>query len=293
MNVNKLITKSVISDYTPSQVNDYYTLLEQLEFIKQLLQKYPSTQFFYTTQSYSSSATTMAQSRITLNGRTIAVGDFIFSTITNTKNQLGLWQVTGFSGTAVNVQFIGNLAEQGTVTAGNIYNLLEGSDTIVADLNEEGTAVELHLDNEVLNDITNSLKKPLYVGLDHLVGVTNDNGNVVQKNVTIGDGLQIKDKVLTSKSYNHVIKYNVNIDGIGLNTFFNIINNSNTPFTVTTIPRGKYFGGITNVGSSDTYKLIVLTKYETEDSYMQADIYSQEQVWKSSITGIIDTVEEL
>lgn len=284
MDINKLITKSVIDDYSPSQVNNYYTLLEQLEFIKQLLQKYPSTQFFYTSRSYAKTATVFASSNVTLNGRKIAVGDFIFSTITGTDEELGLWQVTGFSGSSIVVYYIGDLAKQGekgergepalyplksltygdekpvigtgiapgldslsreplngeysifpvkyatgtymviadwnkettpdgrylfrvknfipvSITATDVYSMLEGSESIVCDLNEDETAVEIHLDNDVINEITNSLKKPLTVAEPTLIAVDNVDGSVVQNNITVGRSLILQNNKLMSNIF--------------------------------------------------------------------------------------------
>lgn len=277
MNINKLLTKPVIEDYNPSQVNNYYTLLEQLEFIKQLLMKYPAQQFFNVKNPLSDSATSVSKTSVITSGRQVNVGDILFVESSN-DGALGLFKINSILETTYGIQYLGritgtqdteiplayispviykmsdsilsgtthfslantvlnrkpvindlvfmpfassdgvncgglvSITSVGTTsftarvralftyptTARDVYNFLEGSETIVADLNEDETAVELHLDNEINNKITNSLQKPATLAEDILVGCSTGNGSPVQTNVKIGSGLQFQNGTLSA-----------------------------------------------------------------------------------------------
>lgn len=79
--------------------------------------------------------------------------------------------------------------QAGGVTPQSLYENLEGSETVVVDLNEDETAVEIHLDNDVTTKIENSLQKPLTTPTEQeLVGIDTTGA---QNRITIGDGLAI------------------------------------------------------------------------------------------------------
>lgn len=94
---------------------------------------------------------------------------------------------------------------------------LEGSDTIVVDTNEAGTAQEVRLDAEVVSNIERSLKTPKSAPTaTQLVGV--DTGNA-QQMIEIGSGLAFVENVLYasgsstgSGKYLHIIKFVVNTE---------------------------------------------------------------------------------
>lgn len=72
-------------------------------------------------------------------------------------------------------------------TAEQLQNKIEGSDSIVVDLNETGDKLEIHIDYEVLNKIERALLIPsTYPTEFELVGVDTDRK---QQRVRLGDGL--------------------------------------------------------------------------------------------------------
>ena len=96
MKINELIIKLCDErGYDPSQINDYPTLLEQLECIKSLLETYPNQQYFTLSQYQYNSAThvyTYDIADINSYGRQINIGDLLI--ITNESGVLDIIQIT-------------------------------------------------------------------------------------------------------------------------------------------------------------------------------------------------------
>lgn len=85
---------------------------------------------------------------------------------------------------------IGPQGPAGEVTATQLHELIEGSDTVVADLTEDGQHIEIHLDAAVTQKIDNSLQKPTQAPANtQLVAVGT---NKAQTMLNIGDGLSIE-----------------------------------------------------------------------------------------------------
>lgn len=93
-----------------------------------------------------------------------------------------------------------------------LASLMEGSESIVVDLNEDATAVELHLDYEVMQKIERALMLPLATPTEQkLVGIDNTN---TQNLLSVGDGLTIENGTIKAvggggggtKLYKHNVK---------------------------------------------------------------------------------------
>lgn len=87
MKIDEIIIKLCSErGYDPSQVNDYPTLLEQLECIKELLKTYPNQQY-YTVKAYTYTASTkkfsFKISDVNNYGRQINIGDILIVTLAN------------------------------------------------------------------------------------------------------------------------------------------------------------------------------------------------------------------
>ena len=85
MKIDEIIIKLCSErGYDPSQVNDYPTLLEQLECIKELLKTYPNQQY-YTVKAYTYTANTkkfsFKISDVNNYGRQINIGDILIVTL--------------------------------------------------------------------------------------------------------------------------------------------------------------------------------------------------------------------
>ena len=78
----------------------------------------------------------------------------------------------------VSVTFYGYMGS--TLSADSLFELIEGSDSIVVDLNEEGTALEVHLDASVTSKLDRALLQPVSAPTeDSVVVVTPQNGQSV------------------------------------------------------------------------------------------------------------------
>ena len=192
MKINELIIKLCAErGYDPSQINDYPTLLEQLECIKSLLETYPNQQYFTLPQYQYNSAThvyTYDIADINSYGRQINIGDLLI--ITNESGVLDIIQITTLD-KETNIgeaEYVGQLTGQqgpkgdtgatgpqgpkgdtgpqgpkgdtGGVTVQQLHSLIEGSPTVVADINKGGTAIKIQLDNAYKTKVDNSLQSP-------------------------------------------------------------------------------------------------------------------------------------
>lgn len=66
-----------ITTYDPSVANNFPTILQQVEYLKALLKKYPSQQWFITQEKVTEETVKLDSTKIPLRGRGIEVGDFI------------------------------------------------------------------------------------------------------------------------------------------------------------------------------------------------------------------------
>ena len=125
-----------------------------------------------------------------------------------------------------------------------MHELIQGSDTVVADLTEDGQHIEIHLDNNITTEINNSLQKPTTSpSATQIVAVDNTNAQTM---LNIGDGLSVENGSLKAsgggtgeKKYMHYIRFmfSVQMEGtmtsIGLNIQF--ISTKSDKFTKETL----------------------------------------------------------
>ena len=92
---------------------------------------------------------------------------------------------------------VNGIAEYHTINA-TIKTNITGSDDIILDTNEDGTAIEIHLDNDVRNKLAKALVTPMSAPYStELVGIDTSNS---QTNIKIGEGLSIVDGSLIANS---------------------------------------------------------------------------------------------
>ena len=140
---------------------------------------------------------------------------------------------------------IGPQGPAGDVTATQLHELIQGSDTVVADLTEDGQHIEIHLDNNITTEIHNSLQKPTTTpSTTQIVAVDNTNAQTM---LNIGDGLSVENGSLKAsggtggKKYMHYIRFVFSIPmggmqeltSIGLNIQF--ISTKSDKFTKETL----------------------------------------------------------
>ena len=255
MKVDEIIIKLCNErGYDPSQINDYYTLLEQLECIKALLETYPNQQYF-TVKAYTYTASTKKFSfkigDVNNYGRQINVGDILIVTLTNNILEIAqissldteagtgvaddVGQLTGKNGAdgakgdkgdkgdgfnnlgsmviatsnsvvsaddgfhvSINTQFK-TIAGELIATATGSYTLpIEGSQTVVCDIDETNHKVNIHLEAGYKNKIDKALQLPSSTpSTTQLVGVATNNAQTM---LGIGNGLSIVGGKLTAGS---------------------------------------------------------------------------------------------
>lgn len=66
-----------ITTYNPSAADNFPTILQQVEYLKAMLKKYPSQQWFITQEKVTEETVKLDSTKISLRGRAIADGDFI------------------------------------------------------------------------------------------------------------------------------------------------------------------------------------------------------------------------
>lgn len=66
-----------ITTYNPSVADNFPTILQQVEYLKAMLKKYPSQQWFITQEKVTEDTIKLDRTKVSLRGRDIAEGDFI------------------------------------------------------------------------------------------------------------------------------------------------------------------------------------------------------------------------
>lgn len=98
------------------------------------------------------------------------------------------------------IEYYTTLTVNGENVESNIKILfpIKGSESVIVDVDEDGTAIEIHLDADILNDISRSLKIPLVnPSATELVAVT---ASKEQKMLTVGNGLKIENDTLSTEA---------------------------------------------------------------------------------------------
>ena len=99
-----------ITTYNPSCADDLPTILQQLEYLKEMLKKYPSQQWFITTEKATNETVRFTVSSVVLQGRSISIGDFILA---NTEDgTILLFQFVGANETYYVVEYAGIFSSQ-------------------------------------------------------------------------------------------------------------------------------------------------------------------------------------
>lgn len=104
-----------ITTYDPSVADSFPTILQQVEYLKALLKKYPLQQWFITQEKVTKETVKLDSTKIPLRGRAVAVGDFILgNTVDGT---ILIFQYTG----AITelryyvVEYVGIYTNQGSI----------------------------------------------------------------------------------------------------------------------------------------------------------------------------------
>lgn len=144
-----------ITTYNPSVADNFPTILQQVEYLKAMLKKYPSQQWFITQEKVTEDTIKLDRTKVSLRGRDIAEGDFILG---NTEYGTTLmFQYTGATIELTNyvVEFVGiysnqSLAEQALDLAKTNEKDIGVLDGQVAQMGQD----ILNLQNEASIEIT-------------------------------------------------------------------------------------------------------------------------------------------
>lgn len=148
-----------ITTYNPSAADNFPTILQQVEYLKALLKKYPSQQWFITQEKVTEETVKLDSTKISLRGRVVAVGDFILGNKvienddgTFTTLATLMFQYTGATIEVTNyvVEFVGIYSEQG----------LADQALSLAHTNEQDIA---RLDSEIVDKVDKITQKSEYI----------------------------------------------------------------------------------------------------------------------------------
>ena len=150
-----------ITTYNPSVADNFPTILQQVEYLKAMLKKYPSQQWFITQEKVTEDTIKLDRTKVSLRGRDIAEGDFILG---NTEDGTTLmFQYTGATIELTNyvVEFVGIYSNQG----------LAEQALSLAQTNEQDIA---KLDSEIIDKVNKVEKGALdrIYGVDKTIGET-------------------------------------------------------------------------------------------------------------------------
>lgn len=128
--------------YNPSAADNFPTILQQVEYLKALLKKYPSQQWFITQEKVTEETVKLDSTKIPLRGRAIAVGDFILgNTVDGT---ILIFQYTGATVEVTNyvVEYVGiytnqDVAEEALAKAQQALGLASSNEQNIAKLEGE------------------------------------------------------------------------------------------------------------------------------------------------------------
>lgn len=136
-----------ITTYNPSAADNFPTILQQVEYLKALLKKYPSQQWFITQEKVTEETVKLDSTKIPLRGRGIQVGDFILgNTVSGT---ILIFQYTGIMTdiTYYVVEYVGIYTNQGVAEQA----LAKAQDALVlAQTNKQDIA---NLDSEIVKKV--------------------------------------------------------------------------------------------------------------------------------------------
>lgn len=87
--------------------------------------------------------------------------------------------------------------------ANTLLNYLQGSESVIVDLNENGDKLKVHIDNNILNKINFALVKPNEAPSDYVIVTINDLGQ--QENVLIGTSLIVDSENKKLETYRDIL----------------------------------------------------------------------------------------
>ena len=162
-----------ITTYNPSVADNFPTILQQVEYLKAMLKKYPSQQWFITQEKVTEDTIKLDRTKVSLRGRDIAEGDFILG---NKEDGTTLmFQYTGVIIELRNyvVEFVGIYSNQ---------SLAEQALSL-AQTNEQDIGV---LDGEVAGLNNNKLDKSTNITVRGQVYAKDTDGTQTMFDVTTG-----------------------------------------------------------------------------------------------------------
>ena len=170
-----------ITTYNPSAADNFPTILQQVEYLKALLKKYPSQQWFITQEKVTEETVKLDSMKIPLRGRGIQVGDFILgNTVGGT---ILIFQYTGALTelTYYVVEYVGvytnqGLAEQALAKAQDALGIAQTNKQDIDTLQDRVNTLEVVLTPDVATSGT--LTQEQYDSL-----YTDDNGYIVLANI--------------------------------------------------------------------------------------------------------------
>ena len=199
MKVDEVIIKLCSErGYDPSQINDYYTLLEQLECIKKLLETYPNQQYF-TVKAYTYTASTKMYSfkisDVNNYGRQINVGDILIVSLANgvlELAQISTLVTTAETGEAIDV---GQLTGKNGTDGKGIENvdkieIAEGNSVVSI---ENGFQVDISaqfkdIAGDLLTNATGHIALPIKAGNGISADVSSDGTKI---EIRLGDTIKL------------------------------------------------------------------------------------------------------
>lgn len=183
MKIDEIIIKLCSErGYDPSQVNDYPTLLEQLECIKELLKTYPNQQY-YTVKAYTYTASTkkfsFKISDVNNYGRQINIGDILIVKLAN--NILEIAQISSLDVEAGN----GIADDVGRLTGKDGTNGINGESALVFN-NVYVTNVEPTIGAKVNNVDLNSFNRTPRIGENTIMWLKYNNISYLAYSTILG-----------------------------------------------------------------------------------------------------------
>lgn len=137
-----------ITTYNPSAADNFPTILQQVEYLKALLKKYPSQQWFISTEKVTPETVTITTSSIVLHERALQESDFILATSNDDKATILLFQYVGASSSALSVvEYVGVFSNQDV--AEQALSLAQTNEKDISTLDGEVAILETNVKNAI------------------------------------------------------------------------------------------------------------------------------------------------
>lgn len=133
-------------------------------------------------------------------------------------------------------QYVEETPAKIVLKAEDIVGLIEGSETVVVDLNEAGNAIEIHLDGDVVNKIDRAILQPISNPIEDSVPVVRSYGGVAYEKLSD----------IATPLFLHRITFSNNP------VVLSIVTTDNIPFTTNNISTLKYKCLIGKYGTNTT-----------------------------------------